>query len=494
MSIDNNDIKIKEASKSKMRFDNENSKLAKFFGFKKFNTTLKKEIIGGISTLLAMIYILSVEPEILKYAPSVDGGAKLDGKGVFLATAIIAFAATFVMGMVSNIPVALAPSMGVNAMFTYSVAMKGIGYQGALFATMISGVLFCIISISNVRKMLIKALPKSLHIAIGLGIGFFIAYVGVANIGWVKIGDENTEISGLPVATLNNFKVFYPAIIIGTLVLLGAVVLHFKKFVAPIAVMMLAGFIIAVILANVLPNNDVIKNSFGTAKFNSNWEYKSMFNGFVNNIKSTFNNAGNLAIWKSPTMYISIFVFTILTFFDATGTLTSVMVESNKNSPYEREIPKSAMIIDGGSTIFSSFMAISHNAVYAESCVGISQGARTGFSSIVTSIGLLLSIALSPLFTMLPSCISGAATVFIGIIMISNITEIEWKKPEISLASFFIILFMIITYNIAVGIGLGLITYTIGCLATKKVKEVHPIIWVLDVVFIAYFIAFAFIQ
>ncbi|QBQ07926.1 xanthine/uracil permease [Spiroplasma gladiatoris] len=495
MSKDNQDVKIKEPSKSKAKFDNENSKLAKFFGFKKFNTTLKKEIIGGISTLLAMIYILSVEPAILSGSKSVNTGEpNLDGKGVFLATAIIAFSATFTMGMVSNIPVALAPSMGVNAMFTFSVATKGIGYQGALIATMISGVLFCIISISNLRKLLIKALPKSLHVAIGLGIGFFVAYVGISNMGWVSNNGEN-GFGGVPTAELNSFKDYYPGIILGTLVVFGAIALHFKKFVAPIAIMMLAGFIIAIIFANTLSDYKPIADSFGSAKFDSSkWEYKSMFNGFANNIKSTFTNLGNKLIWTSPTMYISIFVFTILTFFDATGTLTSVMVEINKEEKYERQIPKSAMIIDGSSTILSSIMSISHNAVYAESCVGVSQGARTGFAAIITSIGLLLSIALFPIFQMLPSCVSGAATLFIGIIMIGNITQIEWKKPEISLSAFFIILFMIITYNIAVGIGLGLITYTLGCLATKKAKQVHPIIWVLDIIFIAYFVALAFIQ
>lgn len=490
MSNDKNNTKITDASRSKLKFDNENSKLAKFFGFAKFNTTLKKEIIGGVSTFLAMIYILSVEPAILGDAPSVAGdGMTMDAKGVFLATAIISFLSTFIMGLSANVPVAVAPSMGVNAMFTYSVAMKGIGFEGALIATAISGLFFCIISITNVRRLLIKSLPKSLHVAIGLGIGFFIAYVGITNIGWV------TSNGGIPSASLNNLKEYYPGIILGTLVIFGAVVLHFKKFVAPIAVMMLVGFVFAVLFANVFPNDTAVKNSLGAAIWDSSkWDYKSLLDGFVLNIKRTFQEIGNASMWSSPTMYVTIFVFTILTFFDATGTLTTVVNEVNRDAKQKREIPMAAMVVDGASSVVGSFVGLSHTAAYAESCVGISQGAKTGFAAIITSIGLLLSTVLFPIFQMLPSCISGAATVFIGIVMISNITDIEWNKPEIALSSFFTILFMIITYNIAVGIGLGMITYTLGCCANKKVKEIHPIIWVLDVFFVAYFIASAFIQ
>ncbi|AOG60651.1 xanthine/uracil permease [Spiroplasma helicoides] len=486
-------IIINSAEKSKKKYDEDNSSLAKFFKFAKFNTTLKKEIIGGISTLLAMIYILSVEPSILSGASSVaDQSVKMNAQGVFLSTAIVSFIATLLMGLSSNVPVALAPSMGINAMFTYSVASKGIGFEGALMATTISSILFCIISITNVRKILIKALPKSLHIAIGLGIGFFIAYVGIKNIGWVA---ESRD--GLPKAALSDFKQTYIGIILGTVVVFAAIVLHYKKFIAPVAIMMLAGFIIAVIIANVVPkgSNSAVDQAFSTARWKSDgWDYNLLWNGFVHNLKETYTNAGNKAIWTSPTMYVSIFVFTILTFFDATGTLTSVNVIINKNREKPTEIPKAAMIIDGGTSIAGSLVGISHMAVYAESCVGISQGARTGFASVITSLGLLLSIALFPIFGMIPDCITGAATLFIGIIMIGNITEIEWKKPEIALSSFFIILFMIITYNIAIGICLGLFAYTIGCLANKKSKEISPVIWIFDVIFLVCFVAMAFVQ
>ncbi|AUB32145.1 NCS2 family permease [Spiroplasma floricola] len=467
-----------------------NNPIAKYFGFGKMKTTFKKEIIGGISTLLSMIYILSVEPGILSGAQSInDSNSFMNADGVFLATAIMSFLATFVMGIAANVPIALAPSMGVNAMFTFSVANSGgLGYEGALIATSISGIMFCIISVTKLRTLIIKSLPKSLHLAIGVGIGFFIAYVGIANIGWVQKSE-----GGLPIAELSNFKLNYPEIILGSIVLLTAIFLNFKKFFAPVAVVMVIGFIIAIILANTIDNH-AINQSFGSAKWDSNkWNYAKLFKGFASNISSTWSEFTNTKIWSNPTMYVSIFVFIILTFFDATGTITAVNVEMNRESGVESDIPQRALIIDGASTIVGASIGVSNIACYAESCVGVSQGARTGFASLVTSMGLLLSIVIFPIFQMMPSCITGAATVFIGTVVIKSITGIEWNKPEMAIAAFFSILFMIITYNIANGIALAIIAYTVGSMATGKLKEIGPVIWSLDVIFILYFIANSFI-
>ncbi|AUM63026.1 NCS2 family permease [Spiroplasma monobiae] len=482
-----------EGEKSKDALVASNSFIAKFFKFSNMNTTFKKEIIGGISTFLSMLYILSVEPQILAGetgANSILGDeVKMNINGVFLATALMSFLASFIMGLSANVPISLAPSMGVNAMFTFSVANHGgIGFEGALIATFISGLFFCIISVTKLRKEIMKSMPKSLHLAIGVGIGFFVAYVGLSNIGWVDKGQ------GVPVAQLGDLKGEYPAIILGTIAMFVAILLSFKKFFAPVAVVMLIGFIIAIILANSIPNSDVIQKSFGMAKWDSSkWDYNALFYGFAFNISSTWKQVGNSAIWTNPTMYISIFVFLILTFFDATGTITAVNVEISRESGIETEIPHRALMVDGGATIAASLMGVSNVGSFAESCVGISQGARTGFASIITSIGFLISIAIFPIFQMMPSCITGAATVFIGTVMIKSITGIEWEKPEMGLAAFFSILLMVTTYNISNGIAFTIFAYTVGSLATGKVKQIHPVMWVLNVVFILYFVAHAFL-
>ncbi|AGR42520.1 NCS2 family permease [Spiroplasma diminutum] len=482
---------ILKADKSKNATAISNNRIARYFKFNDMKTTFKKEIIGGISTLLAMMYILSVEPDILRRAESIttigeSNSVYMDLNGVFLATALVAFLATFVMGISANVPIGLAPSMGLNAMFAFNVA-GNIGFEGALIATLISSILFCVVSVTKLRTIMIKSLPKSVHLSIGVGIGFFIAYVGISNIGWVA------NDGGIPIASLSDFKMTYPAIILGTVALFAAIFLNFKKFFAPVACVMIIGFIIAMILVNTV-ENDAIQESFKNAKFSEiDWNYKSLFTGFWSNLEGTTKQFVNPKIWINPTMYISIFVFIILNFFDATGTITTINIELNREAGTNNEIPHKALIIDAGATIVGSVAGVSHMACYAESCVGISQGARTGFAAIITSLGFLISIVLFPIFKMMPSCITGAATVFIGTIMIKSITGIEWDKPEMGLAAFFSIMFMVVTYNIANGIALGIIAYTVGALATGKAKTLNPIIWILDLIFILYFVANAFI-
>ncbi|AKU79374.1 NCS2 family permease [Spiroplasma turonicum] len=482
----NDDFKI-ERTKAEINESSKRRFIPRYFKFDYFKATFKKEIIGGISTFLAMVYILSVEPSILKQAPSIkDSSVTMNEGGIFVATAISAFICTFIMGLFANLPIGVAPSMGLNAMFTFNIAHNGIGYEGALIATLISSIFFTILSITKLRTLLIQCIPHSMHLAFGVGIGFFIAYVGLTNIGWF----ETT--GGIPSAQLSNFKLYYPGIIIGMVVLFGSIILFYKKFIAPVALMMLIGFIIAVILANTVNDSSSISASFNNSVWNG-WSYDD-FSGFGSNIKNAYSEFTNVNIWNKPVMYVSIFIFIILNFFDATGTLKTINIETNKITERNDELSNKSLIIDASSTVIGSVMGVSHMSAYVESCVGISQGARTGFSTLITSLFFLLSLALFPLFKMIPNSVSGAATVFIGTIMIKSITDIEWKKPEIGLGAFFSIIFMITTYSIANGIAVGMIAYTVGCISTKQVKKVPILVWLLDFIFIAYFIAYAFIQ
>ncbi|ASP27900.1 xanthine/uracil permease [Spiroplasma corruscae] len=479
----NDDFNI-ERTKDEIVNNSKRSFIPRYFKFDSLKATFKKEIIGGLSTFLAMVYILSVEPTILSGADGINGD-KMSYGGVFVATAISSFICTLLMGLFANLPVGVAPSMGLNAMFTFNIANSGnIGYEGALIATMISSILFTVISITKLRSLLIKCIPHSMHLAFGVGIGFFIAYVGLTNIGWFATKD------GIPIASLSKFKENYIGIIVGMIILFGSIILFFKKFIAPVAIMMLVGFIFAIILANTV-DDIAVSTAFGVSKWDG-WHY-SDFSGFWYNIKNSYSEIGNVNIWNKPVMYVSVFIFVILNFFDATGTLKTINIETNKITERNDDLSNSSLIIDASSTIVGSALGVSHMSAYVESCVGISQGSRTGFSTIITSLLFLLSLVLFPLFKMIPGCISGAATVFIGTIMIKSITDIEWKKPEIGLGAFFSIIFMITTYSIANGIAVGMLAYTAGCIATKQGKKVPILVWLLDVVFIAYFIAYAFI-
>ncbi|PPE04371.1 xanthine/uracil permease [Entomoplasma ellychniae] len=466
-----------------------NNPIARFFKFNDLQTTFKKEIIGGVSTFLAMVYILSVEPNILKSSPSiVEGESNMNFDGIFLATALVVFLATMTQALWSRAPIALAPSMGLNAMFTYNVAGAGLGFEGAMLCVMLSSAFFTLIAITPVRKIIVGSMPESLKLIIGVGVGFFIAYVGFNSMGFFKVE------GGLPVAEMGHILTYYPAMIIGLIVLIGSIILYKKGNIAPIAIMILCGLVVSVILGSTL-KSEAFEKSFGSANIkNLKWDFIVLFNGFGSNIKNAYNQMGNNEIWSNPTFYLSIVILAMLNFFDATATITTIAKQVEVINNKEYKIPNSALILDAASGVVGGGIGTSHVGSFIESAVGVSQGAKSGFANIITALLFLIAIPLYPIFKMVPSCVTGAAAAFIGVLMINSIREIEWEKPEFALAGVFGILFMITTFNIANGIAFAFIFYTVGLISTGRTKEVSITVWVLDVTFIIYFIGLAFIQ
>ncbi|ATZ18805.1 xanthine/uracil permease [Williamsoniiplasma somnilux] len=472
------------------------SKIQKYFKFDTLGSTFKKEIMGGLITFLAMSYILSVNPAIVSNAVSIhDPNQHMNTFGIFLATALTSFIGTFVIGIFANVPLAVSASMGLNAMFVFNIAngSGGIGYEGALIATMLSSIVFVILSVTPLRKLIINAIPKSLVLGVGIAIGFFISYAGISGMGWVAKSD-----GGLPIASLAILRNNYPMIIVGTFTFGLMLILHYKKVPGSAALAILTGFIIVVIVANSLPDNHwlvVDKGGFGASNFSligHGWEYD--FSGFTLNIKNTWKEFSNPEIWNKPVLYISIFVVMFMCFFDATGTLAATSVQLNKRTNQHHEIQQKALIVDSASTVIAASLASTPACVYVESSAGIEQGARTGFASIITAFLFLSSIALFPIFKAIPQCVTSAALIFVGIMMITGITEIEWKKPEFSVAVFLTIMFMMVTYTIANGMAVGFIAYTFIMIVTGKIKQVPIAMWPLTAIFIAYFVATSFIQ
>ncbi|AGM25396.1 NCS2 family permease [Spiroplasma chrysopicola] len=469
----------------------------KFFKFDELKTTFKKEIIGGLTTFLAMIYILSVQPSMLSVANDInfpgDPSHNMAFGGIFIATAIAAFLSTLIMGLSANMPVGLAPGMGLNAIFTFNVANNGVGYQGALISVMISSILFCIISATKVRIIIINSIPKSLKLAIGAGIGFFIAYLGLHNIGLV--GDTavtpggSIVNGGLPIAALGDLKTNWPIILLGLGVLILILILHFKKVPGAIAIAIFAGLAVSILVGN-LGTSDFIKQNFSHW---TGWSYDD-FSGFTGNIKSTFAEFTNREIWTSPIMYISIFVFLFVCFFDATGTLYSISEQISEQTGNKYQLNSRALLADSTGTLIGGVLGCSPVTTFVESTTGVSQGARTGFSSIITALMFLVAIALFPVFKLITPAIVGAATIFVGSLMIMQIKDIEWLKPEFAISAFFTIIIMIVTFSITNGIAVGFIFYAIVSLICNKGKGVGIPIYVLDLFFIGYFIAFAFVQ
>lgn len=457
--------------------------ISKFFKFDNFNVTFKKEIIGGLTTFLAMVYILSVQPSILSNAPSINVNNGMQFGGIFISTAIAAFIGTIIMGLSANMPVGLAPGMGLNALFTFNIANNGIG-EGALIAVMISSILLCLISATKIRMLIIESLPSSMKLAIGSGIGFFIAYIGFKNIGLVDI-----TASGLPIASLTNLKTNWPLILMGFFVLSIIFILYFKKIPGAIAVAILCGLIISLIVGNI-GNTDFIKNNFAHW---TGWSYAD-FSSWKTNLSNTYTAIVNPKIWSSPTMYIAIFVFLLVSFFDATGCLYSITHQINQQTNSNYELNRKALIADSFGTLSGSLIGCSPITSYIESSTGMAQGARTGFSAIITGVMFLIDIVIYPIFKLITPCVSGAVLIFVGSLMIKQLVNIEWKNVEISIAAFFTIIIMIITYSITDGIAIGYLTYTLVSLINKKYKDIHIITYILDIMFIGYFIAYAFVQ
>ncbi len=464
--------------------------LNKFFKFQDLSTTVKKEIIGGITTFLSMVYILSVNPSILSNSKSITSGfGNMPFDGIFLITAIVSFISTMLMGLIANLPVSLAPSMGLNSMFTFTIANNGgIGYEGALISVMISGILFVIISATKIRRLIINSIPNSIKLIITAAIGLFIAYVGFNNIGLFAISD------GLPVASIGDLTKNWSSILMGIFVLIIIILLFYKKIPGSIAIAILIGLILSIIFGFTFAKNWV--NSSGLPIFphldKSSWNY-----GQLKNVKEIFDNTylafANKSIWTNPTMYIAISVFLIVCIFDTTGTLLGVNETIKKYTP-SYELSNRALLADSIGVLTSSFICSAPVTSYIESTTGIEQGARSGFSSIIVSILFLLSIVLFPIFKLIPSCVVGAATIFIGMLMFASLKKIEWEKIEIVIAGFFIIILTITTYSLVNGLAFGLIFYTLAMFLFKKTKEINWFLYIVDIIFIIYFIIMIVLQ
>ncbi|AVN62436.1 xanthine/uracil permease [Mesoplasma coleopterae] len=486
-----NETPEQTAQRNKEAFVFSNNKairsIEKYFKFDTLGAIMKKEIIGGITTFLALVYILTVNPALVSGTASINNDqTTMNEFGIFFATALVSGICCILMGLFANIPVAMSTSMGMNALVAFNIGGT-LGFEGAMIVTMLSSVVFVTVSLTPLRSFIIKAIPKGIVLAIGIGIGLFIAYVGIANMGWLA------NDGGIPVAKLGILKENYIPIILGSVTLMIILFLSFRNIPGAVAIALLVMSVIAVIIAtstNITDSKDLLY------KANlSNWEgWKYDFDGFAWNWKSTFKAFGNTKIWTSPVTYISIFVVMLINFFDATGTMAAFTNQLDKKTNQHKEISQRALVIDSVGTMMASVTGTTPLGVFAESGAGIEQGAKTGLAAIVNGILFLLAIALFPIFKLIPQPITSAACVYIGIMMIKEAAHVEWEKPEFLVPTFLSILFMIATYEIANGVAMAFIGYSFMMMITGKAKKVHPAVYCLSVLFIIYFIAFAFIQ
>ena len=437
--------------------------MEKFFKLQERGTTVSKEIIGGITTFLAMAYILAVNPSILSTS-GMGWGA------VFTATALSAAIATLVMAFCANLPVALAPGLGLNAFFTYTVVLgMGCSFQLALTAVLLEGVLFIILSLCGVREAIIKSIPEGLKKAVAVGIGLFIAIIGLANAGIVST--ETGTLIGFV-----NFTMANKAAIVAVIGLILTIVLYTLKVPGAI----LIGIIVTTIIG--IP--------FGVTTVPENFKPFSTPSAphfFAFDFKGIFCTTAGKFSFAVLGQFIVIFITFLFTdLFDTIGTLLGVAEQGNlKDENGEVQNVKGALLADAVGTAVGACLGTSTVTSFVESSSGVAAGARTGLASVTTAVLFLVSLFLSPLFFLIPSAATAPALIFVGYLMMKSVVDIKFDDPTEGIPAFITIMTMPFSYSIAKGIQWGIISYVIAKCAGKKFKDIPVVTWILAVIFFA---------
>lgn len=427
-----------------------------YFEFDKLGTNFKTEFIAGLTTFLAMAYILFVNPHTLS-ATGMDQGA------LFTATALAAAIGSFVMGIVAKYPVALAPGMGLNAFFAYTVVLGyGIPWETALSGVLVSGVVLVILTMTGIREMIINAIPESLKYAVSAGIGLFIAFVGLINAGFVV----NNDATLVGIGDLTS-----PTVLLAIFGLLISSILLTIGIKAGIFYGMIITSIVGMIFG-LVPHptglNDII--------------------GPVPSLEPAFGQAlFHLQDIFSIQMLVVILTFMFVDFFDTAGTLMAVATQAGIMENGKLPRAGRALTADSSGTVFGAILGTSSTTSYVESTAGVAVGGKSGFTAVVTAVFFLLALVFSPLLEIVTSQVTAPALIIVGVLMATNLKFVEWDQIEIAIPAFFTVLMMPLTYSIATGIAVGFIFYPITMLVKGRAKEIHPIMYILAVIFILYF-------
>lgn len=424
--------------------------LEQTFHLSEQHTTVRQEVLAGLTTFVSMAYILFVNPSIL-------GAAGMDKGAVFTVTALSAILGCFLMAFLANYPIAVAPGLGDNAFFTYSVVLgMGIPWEKAMAGVFVAAVLFKLLSFFKVRELVIDAIPSDLKLAMAAGIGIFIAFVGLQGGGLIVASKTSlVEIGSFTVPTtwLTIFGLFVIAILMAMRVP-GAI---FIGLVASTVLGLVTGLIKAP--SSLISMAPSMGPTFGVS---------------LKHLPSVLD----------PQMCAVVIIFLLVAFFDTAGTLIGLAQQAGimKNNKMPR-IGR-ALMSDSISMLAGSVMGTTPTAAYVESSAGIAVGGRTGLTALVTGVLFILSLLFSPLLTVVTTQVTAPALIIVGVLMASALRNIQWDKFEIAVPAFLTVVGMPLTYNISYGIAFGFLTYPILMTAAGRRREVNGVMWSLMVVFI----------
>ncbi|NLY38781.1 MAG: NCS2 family permease [Firmicutes bacterium] len=470
--------------------------MEKLFKLKENGTNIRIELLAGLTTFFAMAYIIMVNPAILSQS-GMPWGA------VFLATIIASVIGTLVMGLVANVPYALAPGMGLNAFFVFTVVFAlGFTWQEALAMVFICGLINIIITVTKIRKMIIQSIPRSLQSAIGGGIGIFIAYIGIKNAGllsftadpgsYVQLGEGGTVIadsSAVPaLVALNN-----PAVLLALFGLALTVILLIARVNGAILLSIIATTLIGIPL--------------GITQLGATISFKEALAELPQTFLAAFGSPGLQTLFsdasKLPLVLVTIFAFSLADTFDTIGTFigtgrnTGIFSDKDMKAletgkGFSSKMDK-ALFADSIATSVGAAVGTSNTTTYIESAAGIGAGGRTGLTSVAVAILFVISAFLAPVVSAVPAAATAPALIIVGIMMLSAFKDIKWEDLSEAIPAFFTGIFMAFCYNISYGIAAGFIFYCIVKIIKKQAKDINLVLWIATVLFILNFILLAII-
>ncbi|MCT4382810.1 NCS2 family permease [Leuconostoc suionicum] len=433
------------------------STIAHYFKLDELNTSVRTEFIAGLTTFASMAYILFVNPTVL-------GAAGMDKGAVFTATAIASAVATIFMGVVALYPIAIAPGLGVNAFFAYSVVIgMGVKWETAMAGVFVAALIFLVLTFFKIREKIINIIPQNLKLAIASGIGLFIAFIGLHDAGLI-VANKDTMVSlghlSSPTSLLSIFG------IIVTFILMS------RKTPAAIFIGMILTSLAGILTGLIKLPSAIISPAPSLAP---------TFGAGVMHI-------GDINSLQLVTVVIT---FLIVTFFDTAGTMIGLATQAGfmKNN----EMPRAgrALMADAVGMTVGAVIGTSPTSAYVESSSGIAVGGRSGLTSVFTGILFLFALLFSPLLSVVTSQVTAPALVVVGVLMAKNLRLIDWEDLAIAAPAFLIVIGMPLTYSISDGIALGFILYPITMIATGRIKKVHPLMYVLAIMFIAFLMIIA---
>ena len=449
----------------------------KLFKLKENNTNVKTEITAGITTFMTMAYILAVNPSIL-------GDAGMNSTAVLLATCLASFVGTVCMAFMANLPFALSAGMGLNAFFAYTVVL-GFGYswQTALLAVLIEGIIFIILSLTNVREAIFNCIPLSLKTAVSVGIGIFIAFIGLQNAG-LTVDNGSTLVS--LISFTDNFSTAGICALLAMVGTFGIAILYIKNVKGSILIGILGTWILGMIC-----------QVLGIYTPNPAEGYYSLFPTFA---MTDFTKIGDTfgQCFKADLSGVGIFNFIVVVFsflfvdlFDTLGTLIGVsskadMLDENGRLPKV----KPALLADAIATTAGAVLGTSTTTTYVESSAGVASGGRTGLTALTTAVLFLVSMLFAPIFTAIPSFATAPALIIVGFLMFGSITNIKLTSENFASAipAYLCIIAMPLFYSISEGISIGVISYVVINMICGNAKKINPIMYVLAVLFILKYI------